>query len=253
MKLIGKLMALSFLLLTFTMAGFASAGELDGITFLTENSPPLNFEKDGKVSGIAVDLLDVILKKTGANATVADVQLLPWANGYKQVQDTPDTCLFSMARTEERETLFKWAGPIMPLRVVVLAKKGGNVSITSAADLGKYTYGVVRDDVGMQLLQGAGVPEANLDITSDNEANAKKLEAGRVDAWAFIETAAMATIKETGLDPANYEVAYVLKELPLCYAFNKNTADAKVDAFQKALDAVKAEGAVDKIIAQYVK
>ncbi len=251
MKQCVLMLMLSLLVLPF--ATTAAAGELDGISYMTEEFPPLNFEKDGKITGIAVDLLDAVLKKAGASGSAADVQLLPWANGYKKVQEVPDTCLFSMTRTEARENMFKWAGPIIVSRIAVIAKKGSNVVIGSPADLSKYTYGVIREDVGMQMLQAAGVPESNLDITSNNDANIKKLDAGRINAWAYVEATAMALLKQAGLNPSDFETVYVLQESPLCYAFNKNTADSKVEAFQKALDAVKAEGEADRIIERYVK
>lgn len=239
------------LVLTISMAGFATAGA-DDITYMTEQYPPFNYNDGGKVTGISVDLLEAMLKKMGSSKTAADFKVLPWAQGYKRVQDEPNTALFAMTLTDARKPLFKWVGPFINTNIAVIAKKG-KVSIGSAADLGKYTYGVIRDDIGMQMLTENGVGKDNLDITSKMESNLKKLDRGRIDAISYEQTSALYQIKNAGMNTNDFEVAYVLKKGALYYAFNKSTPDSVIAEFQAALDALKADGTQQKIIDSYLK
>ena len=94
------------------MYSLGAADSVPQFTIYTEDYKPYNFEKDGKIQGIAVELLTQMLEKVGSSQAVADIKLVPWARGYNAVQKNEKTILFSTARTEEREDLFKWVCPI---------------------------------------------------------------------------------------------------------------------------------------------
>ncbi len=240
------------LVLTLGLAATAMASGADDLTYMTEQYPPYNYEENGKVTGISVDLLSAMLKEMGSAKTAADFALLPWAQGYKRVQEEAGTCLFSMTLTDARKPLFKWVGPYIETNISVVAKKGA-VSIGSAADLGKYTFGVIRDDIGMQLLEENGLSQDKMDITAKMSSNLKKLERGRIDAVAYDQSVTMFMIKQAGMNPAEYEAAYVLKSGGLYFAFNKNVPDSLIAEFQQALDTLKADGTYQKILDRYLK
>jgi len=241
------------LVLTLGIACTAMASGADDITFMTEQYPPFNYDDGSKVTGISVEILSAMLKEMGSSKTTKDFSVLPWAQGYKRVQSQPATCLFSMTLTDARKPLFKWVGPYIETNISVITKKGSGVKIDSAADLGKYTYGVIRDDIGMEMLAANGVGEGNMDITAKMDSNLKKLHKGRIDAIAYEQTSTMFQIKQTGMNTADFDVAYVLKNGGLYYAFHKDTPDALIAEFQKALDTVKANGTYQKILDSYLK
>ena len=56
---------------------------------------------------LAIDLLHLVWQKTGT--PVQPVSILPWARGYHLLTQKPNVVLFSTARTEARNPLFKWA------------------------------------------------------------------------------------------------------------------------------------------------
>lgn len=240
------------LVLTFGMASMALASGADELTYMTEQYPPFNYEDGGKVTGISADLLSAMLKEMGSSKTAADFSVLPWAQGYKRVQDEPNTCLFAMTLTDARKPLFKWVGPFIETNISVIAKKGA-VQIASPADLTKYKYGVIRDDIGMQMLEENGIGKDNMDITAKMDSNLKKLAAGRIDAVAYEQTSTMYQIKQAGMNTGDYEAAYVLKSGGLYYAFHKSVDDALIAEFQKALDTIKANGTAQKILDSYLK
>lgn len=244
---------ISTLVLTLGLAISAHAVGPDDITYMTEQYPPFNYEEGGKVTGISVDLLDAMLKEMGASKSSKDFKVLPWAQGYKRVQDEPNTALFAMTLTDERKPLFKWVGPFIATNISVVGKKSAGLKINSPADLNNYTYGVIRDDIGMQMLATNGVQESNMDITSKMDANLKKLDRGRIDAVAYEQTSIMYQIKNAGMNTADYEVAYVLKEGGLYYAFHKSVPDSLIAEFQKALDTIKANGTAQNILDSYLK
>ncbi|QJB55264.1 transporter substrate-binding domain-containing protein [Pseudodesulfovibrio sp. zrk46] len=248
-----KILALAVVLvLTLGLGTMAMASGADSINYMTEQYPPFNYDDGSKVTGISVDLLSAMLKEMGSSKSAADFKVLPWAQGYKRVQEEANTCLFAMTLTDARKPLFKWVGPFIETNISVIAKKG-KVSIGSPADLTKYKYGVIRDDIGMQMLESNGVGKGNMDITAKMESNLKKLAHDRIDAVAYEQTSTMYQIKNAGMNTGDYEVAYVLKSGGLYYAFNKSVPDAVIAEFQKALDTIKANGTHQKVLDSYLK
>jgi len=156
---------LVLVLATLIFSSTLVAQTVDDLTFLTEHYPPFNFEEDEKLQGIAVESLREMFKLVDTDKTIQDVKLWPWARGYSRVLDTKNTVLFSTARTEAREKLSKWVGPVAPSHIVVLAKKSRGAKVDSIQDLHKYRIGVVRDDIGEQLLLQMGVRKGNIHQT----------------------------------------------------------------------------------------
>jgi len=221
------------------------AGELN---IMTENLPPFNFEENGALKGISADILKTIMNKSGQKMN--EIKVYPWARAYDTIQKDPDTVLFSVARTAERESLFKWVGPVYKLVIGAIGKKG--TAVNGVADLNKYKIGTVRDGAPEQLLIKEGIDATKLDRTGDPNSNIKKLEAGRIDLFVFNVPTAKYLMKNQGVDGKQFDVVYVLKEAELYIAFNKSVDDALIAKLQKELDALKASGEYDKIVAKYL-
>ena len=111
-------------LLAFLALASAQAGAL---TLTTEDYPPFNFSTDGgkTMTGSASDVMNEVLKRTGIKATMS---LYPWERAYKAAQDDKDTCVFSATRTEAREKLFKWVGPLASDSWTLYAKPDSTIT-----------------------------------------------------------------------------------------------------------------------------
>lgn len=246
-----RLLAASFLLVC--MAG-SHAQSLDELMFVTEDYPPFNFERHGIRQGIAVDLLADMLASSGAAKTRNDIKVWPWARAYETALKERNTVLFSTTRTEERENLFKWVGPIMPSRIVLAAKKTRRIRINAVTDLNHMNLriGVVREDVGGMLLARMGVKKEKMLQANSGASVAKMLQAERVDMWAYGASAILWHLKEMGYPAADYEEVLTLADAQHYYfALNKDTDDKLVAKLQSALDEVKAKGRLSEIVARY--
>ena len=230
----------------------AFAGTIEDISFMTEEYPPFNMKgNDGVATGIAVDVLVGMFEKLGVSKSAKDIEVLPWARAYKDVQEKPGTALFSMTHNEERDPLFAWVGPVAPTRISAFALKSKGLKIASEEDFRELSAAVIRDDIGDSLAQNVGI--ATIDRAASNEQNIKKLNAGRVDIWIYEESVAQWQIKDFGFNPGDYEVVFVLSSGELDYAFHKDTDPAVIKQFQKALDEMKAEGAYQAILDKYLR
>lgn len=243
--------------LSMGMVPDISAQTADDILFMTEEFPPVNFIQDGEIKGISVDLMVLMLQKLGSQVSRDDFKLYPWARGFEIIQRKPNTCLFAMGRTPERENDFKWVGPIIWTRMVLMARKDRKLFIQSSDDINKYRIGVVIKDSAENILLKKGVRQETLYRMSGTDAtNAiiRLLNLNGIDAWAYEEIAAKWILKKNGLNPEAYESAFVLKEGEQAYfAFHKDTSDSLIQNFQSVLDKLKAEGKYQDILAKYLK
>lgn len=253
MSVISRLSITLFLSLLVT--AFLRAEPLDDLLLITEEYPPINFEQNGRIQGISVDLLVEMLELTGSELTRDDIQLWPWARGYLTVQRQPGTMLFSMSRTPEREDLFRWVGPIMSLHMSLIGRASDNLQIDSIKDLNasNLLVGVVNNDVAHQLLLEQGADPARLHTGVVGTSLAQMLATDRIDLWGFGEQVALWTLREQGESPRDYKEILVLSETETYYALHKETPDEVVDALQEALETLKENGTVDRIIDRYLQ
>lgn len=219
-----------------------AASPLAGLQYLTEEYPPYTYTRNGTLHGAVVELVEAVLREAGTGLDRSAIQTQPWARAYRTAREVPGACLIVMTRTPEREHLFQWAGPLAATRIVVLARKGGGVSVQGPRDLRKYRIGVVRDDVGHQLLAAAGYPEERMDLAALPMQNAEKLARGRIDAWAYEENVARFVLAAQGHDPEGFEPVFVLKSGALYVAFSPGTPAEAVAAMQGGLDRLRGRG-----------
>lgn len=230
----------------------------EDLTYITEQRPPYNYEKDDMLQGISVDLLEMVWERMDVNLNSSAIQLLPWTEGYEKSLKENNTVLFSTGRLPEREQLFKWAGPIATDRYVLLAKKDKDISISNEENLKSLKIGAIKDDMAVQMLLDKGVNKENMTLETTSTPIIEMLKNGSIDAWAYGETAGIWEIQESGENASNYKVAFVLGVSDAYLAFNKGVPDSLVYSFQEAIDYIKnnkdEHGISDynKILAKYI-
>ncbi|USD66932.1 transporter substrate-binding domain-containing protein [Vibrio sp. SCSIO 43136] len=205
------------------------------LTFYTEEYPPYNYQENGELRGIAVELLIAANSNIGREIERENIKLRPWPRAYRAARSQLNAVLFSTARTEMREALFKWAGPIGQTRIVLLAKKSAGVRIEHPSHISRYSVGVIMDDVGEQLSLKAGVPASQIQRANNAKSLAKMLNLGRIDVWAYEEYVARWILRKIGLDSNDFEVVYVLNELEMFFAFHPETEQTIVDEMQRGI------------------
>jgi polar amino acid transport system substrate-binding protein len=219
------------------------------ISYLTEEYYPFNYTEDGDLKGISVNLLRLIWKELGQPDQ--PIQVMPWARAYDRVCNVSNTVLFSMARTSQRENLFRWAGPIATVRFVLVARKSSRIVLDDLDKAEGYRIGTLRDDITDALLQKHG--ERNkIEALANMEQNILKLMEGRLDMVAYEERSWKQIAIRHGLSPDDFETVSVLSETPVFYAFNLDIPPNLYWDFQRALDRVKTTPQYQEILDKHL-
>ena len=218
---------------------------------MTEDWMPYQFERDGELHGIAVDLLVLMLKRAGSHQSRKDIVLLPWARGYRTLQTDRNTILFSTTRTIERDEMFKWVGPIFQNQTFLIAKKSKKIKIASKDDIKNYQVGTILEDASEMFMTRLGINLDNLQRTNSSINNVRKIDGNRIDIVVSGWIAFKNDCVKAGVAPSLYEKIFLIDTSDVSYAFHKETPEWIILKFQEALDAIKDEGLLDKIVKDY--
>ena len=239
-----------FFVLICVMSWSAAEGvenRISDLNVMTENYPPYNFVKNGELTGPCVDIVMEILKRTGHPP---EIKVLPWGRAYRYILEMDSQVLFSMSRTQQREDLFKWVGPLVDYNVYFYARKGAGLAIDSLDDAAKVdAIGTGINTSGSIFLRELGFD--NLEPVSKTELNALKLIRGRISLWLAGELTARYRAGLKGLDFDLFQPVYKIRTESLYIAFSKSTPDSVIDRWQQTLDAIKQDGTHERIFQRY--
>ena len=244
-----RLPLVALLLLSTAMA--SAAPSLSDLRWMTEEYAPINFSnQDGVATGISVDMLQAMMAHLGQPFDPAGVQVLPWARGYRIVQEQPNSCLFATTVTESRLELFRFISPLVENRVSVIAPRAAGRVIDSPEALTQLSIGVVREDIGELLLHEAGI-DGNLVRVDSARALVRMLAAGRFDAIAYSFLVTSWAMLENDIDPGDFESIHVLQEGVMGFSCHPETAPELLQSLQQALDTVNENGTAATIRGRY--
>jgi polar amino acid transport system substrate-binding protein len=235
-----------------TSCGPSQTSELN---IFTEDYPPYNFtNENGEVTGQSTEIVRAIMEKTG---TVGTIEVLPLSEALELARKGPDTAVYSINRTPQREDLYQWVGPIGSYEQVFYIKKGASIRLNRFEDARNVaSIGVYKGDAGAEFLAENGF--TNLDESLTDVEALQKLMAGTVQMWLGNKQGLPIIAAQAGVDPADLvELPTVVINADLYIAFSKDVNKSTIESWQAALDSLKEEKDIDdkteyeKILAKY--
>ena len=235
-----KLTSLVLLSFLAVMPLSVEAADLKDLRVLSSVFPPYSFYAEGQPQGVAVQKLQQLFEKLGHKP---DIEIYPWARAYSMVQNTPNSILFSVARTPEREEMFVWLGTIIDFDVrIYRAADRTDIQLNSEDDFTKFDFAGLLKDVKTGYLKKRGVTVREV---PNEETALKMLLRGRVDLMASDRNAAEYRLAEMGIHQTDVVSAYRIESLskPLYLIAHKDTDPALIKQLRAAL--AEMNGAAD--------
>ena len=213
---------------------------ISDLTYLTENCSPYNYIDNNTLKGISIDLLNEIFNETGEKFKADKVNIGLWNQQYNRTLNESETVLFLTAKSPQRESLFKWAGPVVKSRPqVIFSKLSPGKGTKKLFNLSGMKVGAIKDDIAAQDLITNGV--VDIVYRPDVKTLIEELEAGSIDGFAYAEIPSNKYIQQYAMDPGTIQPVYMLSIWDYYYAFNKNTPNKLVSLFQDTIDKIKSE------------
>ncbi|KZN45502.1 substrate-binding periplasmic protein [Pseudoalteromonas luteoviolacea] len=209
------------------------------LIWFTEDYPPFNYHVNGNVEGIAINALKTIYRDLNWNFDENEVMLLPWPRAYHMTLSNHNACIFSMTYTEERAKLFQFVGPAMDNHVAIIGHKETKYQLSDLNSLGELKVGVVKNDIGHQLLRQAGVSKESLVFLASGFELVQMLKLKRIDLIAYGDVIARYQFKRAGIDPSHYRIVLPLRSSYLGFACNQGVRKRLIDQMNEALKAIR--------------
>lgn len=228
------------LLLLGSLSAHLSAAEL---RLYTEDYRPFSYLQDGKPSGMAVAVIEALIRRTGETA---HIELVPWTRGYHQVRHQADSALFSTVRTVQREAEFQWVGPIARGHTRFYTLKDAGLRVASLDDVRKlgtlavpkqwYSYELLRQQ-NLENLYGVPTPQDML----------RMFRHGRVKLLLANTLTLDGMLAEQGMHAGQLQAQFDLMPNDSYIAFSLHTDAARVARWQSALQDMRHDGSLERI------
>lgn len=241
-----------FIFIAFFLGMLSSASYALQIQPLTEELAPWQMKQGKKLVGISVDIIKEIQKRIGNDK---EIIMFPWNRAYNMTLKKEGFSLFSTARSKEREALFKWVGPLVPLKFVMYKNKNDLKIYHNLNDAKSVAaIAVTKNDVSEQFLRDKGFNNLQIDIGNSGQENIHRVLKGQAQLYSSGYISGHYQINELHLnDKIVMTKIPPLFESSLSIAFNINTSDKIISLWQKTLDEIKSDGTYDRILEKYRK
>jgi polar amino acid transport system substrate-binding protein len=211
------------------------------LTITTEAVPPSSMlDAEGRVVGFSTDKVRAALDRAGIAYTI---ELLPWKRAYAAARDRGDACVYATTRTPERESLFKWVGPIDSAEWVLMARANHRFSLRTLDDARPYRIGTYNGDARDEFLRSRGfrVDSAPNDIT-----NPRKLLLGRIDLWAAALRVGSRVLEQNGWAGKIVPVLVFIR-IDVYLACNRTVPDESIARLNAVFSALERDGTMRRI------
>ncbi len=217
----------------------------------TEPLAPVHFEDNGKIKGIATEVVREIFKEAELEA---NFEIYPWKRAYQKTLSTNGSFIFTINRTNKREPLFKWIGPILSKKTYLYKMKDRkDIDINSYNDAKKYTTAVILGHSLTINLLDRGFREGSELITTPNKkVQIKVFLKGRSDLVTGNQYTIYQSLKAEGYSMKDVEPVLFISDRGYYLGANLNTDDEIVARLQEANEKVQRSGIVEEIIAKYI-
>lgn len=177
--------------------GVQAEGKGEELKVVTTEFPPYQILDGDEVRGISTEIVKGVLEIAGIKARFYGY---PWARAYRIAQKEPNVLIYSLARTAEREKLFKWVGTIVPYNVYFWKLRDRHdIKANTIEEAKRYNTGGTIDDIkSIELIKLGFVSGKNLELVSSDEISIRKLFAGRIEIMPYDEMSFLERIKRAG-------------------------------------------------------
>ena len=157
MRISTKLLSLAAsALLCFTSHEAKADHDSPMIRILGEHYPPFQFQTAQGISGFASEIISTALDQAELSY---QMHIITWPRAYELAQKRENTCIYSIARTADREEYFQWSPTISITKLSFIGLAEKNIQISSIDDAKQYKIAVVKHDLSHQTLLKQGFEE----------------------------------------------------------------------------------------------
>lgn len=226
--------------------GLAKSPDSAPINLVTDEWPPYNYQEDGRLNGVSVRLVQALQAELGRHEPI---RLYPSMRATKILQSQPRTLMFSMFRTAERESKYKWIGPIGRDAIYFYQRPGSQPLVRTLEDA-KAVSVVACRQAGLvyDTLVAAGFTNLDAGAYSGKQVYGKLLRGRAELAISDSPLGVRYLLRQLNL-PADalQQTPVQLLASDLYIAASPDFPDEEIARWQAALERIKAQGVLERL------
>ena len=239
-----------FILLCILLSAGPVQANTQYIDIWAEEFEPLSYKSEqGEIVGMNTELVKALVAEAGIE--VRHWEIVPWARAFKEAKETPNSLVYTIARTPEREDLFHWVGPIGHRKIALYKLKSNkHLAVNQWSDLKNIRIGSL-----LGSASSASLKQQNLKLyeVSHLKQIVRMLLQGRIDLANMMNFSLAYLAREEGLNYSDFEQVWVVDDTTHFYlALNKETSLEIVAALQSAFVKYEKEGKLAKLHEKYL-
>jgi len=226
------------------------ADSVDDLKWIAQDYKPYSYiDSNSQKTGMAFEVLDKILHKVSSSQTINNVEVRNFSRSFIRRNNDQNTVFFPLAKLSDREKYFKWVGPITLDEPVLYAKNQKILLLAKRMILKKYTIAGKDGYYAVKTLQN--ITDASIKLGKDDHEDMQNMKDDKVDLVVCSRLACISSMKDLGMNPADYHIVYRMQTNELSFAFNKDTDDDLVNKVSKALEELKTTKEYQEIVKRY--
>ena len=224
------------------------------LRFVTEHLPPFQIIGEYKVEGFATEIVEAALAHINRKP---DITIYSWTRAYNLAMQRPNTCIYSIARTKEREDKFIWTEIISTTdsHFITVKDRVPLIKVNSIEDAKNYRVAVLRDDFTHQFLMNAGfIENKNLYVVTNTKSLLQLLSTKK---YIDLILADPLTVRYRAIynemDPEQFIAIHKLNYVPIDFyvACSLTTEKSVIEELTNGLKWVKQSGEYQKILQRW--
>lgn len=136
------------------------------LTIVTENFPPAQYINDN--NQLTGHVVEKVRKALDASSIDYTISVHSWSTSFNTALRDPQTCIFSVTRSKEREDKLLWIAELAELTTNFYALNSKNIQLDNLEQAKQYRVAVLKDNYSHQYLSSQGFEEGKNLLAMDS-------------------------------------------------------------------------------------
>lgn len=208
--------------------------------------PPFAYVENGKAQGFAYELGQEIMHRLSYRQKI---EIQPLARAFNTVQSETDVIALWLGRIPDRENTVVWIAPILrdAFSIYTLKNSPRADSIASAKKIG-----VLGANIGAaNAIEARNNGLERVEMISSDDANGRKLLAGRIAGWITLQVSADFFMKKHALPPDALNTGIKISHYEAWMVASRTTHPDTIAQWKKTWSDMLQDGSVARIANKY--
>lgn len=233
-------------------AGVQAQSQTKELRLLAAELPPYSFqippasvaETPGVDQGLVYEVVIEMAKRVGHTGLI---EFIPWGEAQRIARTQPNIGILALTRTPERDNQYRWLVRVVTDDLILVGGQG--VDVSSLDKVKDRPVGVLGRSGAEALLRERGF--TRIKPQPEEWINARLMQQRRIDAWLAPRLMVIYAMHEVGGNLEALNFGEIVRKSEIYLAASKDLPDAEAQKWERAFEAVKADGTYQRIADEY--